>query len=49
MLAFSRSWSVVPKLYMPQPLLTLSQKLTKVIPDTPKGETPIHLRSTAFK
>ena len=25
------------------------QKLTKVIPDTPKGETPIHLRSSTFK
>ncbi|KAI5852252.1 hypothetical protein BZA05DRAFT_397331 [Tricharina praecox] len=24
-------------------------KLSKVIPDTPKGETPIHLRSSTFK
>jgi len=24
------------------------QQLTEVIPDTPKGETPIHLRSNTF-
>lgn len=46
---FEKLVSVQKRIYAVLVLADLLQKLSKVIPDTPKGETPIHLRSSTFK